>query len=205
MRVVPFVFPLLINSTQPDLEEFVPVEQISQSELVEITPLPLHIKLRRDAVAPLKKGGVPLPETKPQEAVILEQKAAPSLSLVRSGDSIFPAQSTPPQKNHQPSAISNQPPNPYQNLFQAYSDQYQVDLKLLTHIAHCESRFNPAAINGQHLGLFQFSPSTWSSTRETLGQNPDPTLRTNPEEAIKTAAFKIAAGGQRAWAACLPK
>lgn len=35
----------------------------------------------------------------------------------------------------------------------------------LLRVAYCESTLNPRATNGTHLGLFQFLPSTWATTR----------------------------------------
>jgi hypothetical protein len=53
--------------------------------------------------------------------------------------------------------------------------------------------------------MYQFSASTWVSTRGAMDHDTDPALRFDANEAIKTAAFKIASGGQSAWKNCLPK
>jgi hypothetical protein len=86
--------------------------------------------------------------------------------------------------------------------FTKYSNEYAVDRQRLWNIAVCESRLRPQAKNGQYLGLYQFSANTWKSTRIRMNMNPDPNLRLNPEEAIRTAAFRIATGGLSAWPEC---
>lgn len=86
--------------------------------------------------------------------------------------------------------------------FEQYANQYQISPDLLKSIAYCESHFNPNAINGIYGGMYQYSSSTWISTRNAMGENPDTSLRFNPEESIKTSAFKIASGGIGAWPSC---
>jgi soluble lytic murein transglycosylase-like protein len=84
-----------------------------------------------------------------------------------------------------------------------YSDQYHVDENELKKIAQCESGFNPNSNNsGLYLGMFQFAASSWSSARSRMGLDPNPDLRTNAEESIKTAAYMIANGGINAWPNC---
>ena len=83
-----------------------------------------------------------------------------------------------------------------------HAENNGVDRELLKRIAHCESRYNAGAVNGIYGGLYQFSPSTWRSTRIAMNENPDPDLRYNAEEAIKTSAFKLAHGGRGAWPNC---
>lgn len=90
-------------------------------------------------------------------------------------------------------------------LFEVWANAFGVDVNLLKGIAKCESHHNPGAANGPYGGMFQFSTSTWESTRNSMAHDPNPDLRFDPEEAIKTAAFKIASGGIRAWANCAAK
>lgn len=90
----------------------------------------------------------------------------------------------------------------YENWFTIYSNNQSINRELLKRIAFCESRLNPRAINGVYGGLYQFSTSSWISTRKSMNQDINPNLRFNPEEAIKTAAFKIATQGIRAWPNC---
>jgi hypothetical protein len=87
--------------------------------------------------------------------------------------------------------------------FTQYASQYAIDRALLHRIAQCESGFNTNANYADlYLGMYQFGEGTWISTRTAMGQDPSPALRTNPEEAIKTAAFKISQGGAGAWPNC---
>jgi len=95
----------------------------------------------------------------------------------------------------------NSPPD-LSTLFSKYSQEYGVDQELLMRIARCESGFNPGAVNGFYGGLYQFTPQACASTRGAMGLDINPELRFNPEEAIKTAAFKIACGGINAWPNC---
>ena len=86
--------------------------------------------------------------------------------------------------------------------FTDYANHYSIDRELLRRIAHCESKFKVNATNGPYAGLYQFNTSTWIATRRAMNLDPNPDLRFNPEEAIRTAAFKIATSGTRAWPVC---
>lgn len=92
--------------------------------------------------------------------------------------------------------------------FRKYADEFGVDESLLKKIAKCESGFNPTAGSGQvpsagsYGGMFQYAASTWSSTRQQMDLDPNPDLRFNAEESIKTSAFKISRGGQSSWPVC---
>jgi len=91
----------------------------------------------------------------------------------------------------------------YDNLIYIYAKKYDVNPNLLREMAYCESSFNPLAKNGIYQGLYQFSPSTWRSNRKAMGLNSDPNLRINPEEMIRTTAFKINHDGNvTAWPKC---
>lgn len=87
--------------------------------------------------------------------------------------------------------------------FTNYSNQYSIDRAKLWSIAVCESKLNPNARNGDYAGLYQFSTNTWISTRKNMNLDYNPDIRFNPEEAIKTAAYKISTGGAGAWQNCL--
>jgi len=86
--------------------------------------------------------------------------------------------------------------------FTAYSNQYSVDRTKLWNIAVCESDLKPNAINEPYGGLFQFSASTWKSTRQQMNADTNTDLRFNPEEAIRTAAFHYSVMGLAAWPNC---
>lgn len=89
-----------------------------------------------------------------------------------------------------------------ERLFSQYSSQYSVENEQLKRIAQCESEFNSQARYLDYGGLFQFSSASWNSTRSLMGLDPNPDLRFNAEEAIKTAAFKISQEGISAWPNC---
>lgn len=99
-------------------------------------------------------------------------------------------------------AAANTSSVPYSDLFDQYAQQYAVDKLLLIGLARCESGFRTGAVNGPYLGMFQFHLATWQSTRISMGESPDPTLRSNAAESIKTTAWKIAHGGLGAWPVC---
>ncbi|MCJ7739939.1 transglycosylase SLT domain-containing protein [Candidatus Microgenomates bacterium] len=86
--------------------------------------------------------------------------------------------------------------------FSKYADEYKVDKEKLRKIAYCESKFNPQAVNRDYAGLYQFSSGTWLATRVIMGHNSDLNLRFTPEEAVRTAAFKISRGGISSWPNC---
>jgi soluble lytic murein transglycosylase-like protein len=87
--------------------------------------------------------------------------------------------------------------------FAQYSGQYGVDKNILERLANCESHFNPSSVNGDYVGIFQFSSSLWQEHRTGMGQDPDIALRANAQESIKTAAYVISVSGTSPWPACL--
>jgi hypothetical protein len=92
-----------------------------------------------------------------------------------------------------------------EELFTRYANKESINPEKLKRIALCESGFNPYASNGVYGGMFQFSVSSWISTRHAMNLNTNPDFRFIPEEAIKTAAFKIATEGIYAWPECSKK
>lgn len=86
--------------------------------------------------------------------------------------------------------------------FEKYAREYGIDRMLLFKIAVCESGLRANAVNGPYGGVFQFTAGSWISTRTTMNLDPNPDLRFNPEEAIRTAAFKISVSGTGAWPNC---
>lgn len=89
-----------------------------------------------------------------------------------------------------------------ESLFAKYADEYHTDRELLKKIAGCESGFNSQSDSGLYAGMFQFASQTWISNRNTMGLDPNPDLRKNAEESIRTAAFMISRGQQDAWPSC---
>jgi soluble lytic murein transglycosylase-like protein len=85
-----------------------------------------------------------------------------------------------------------------------FSGQYGVDVNILRHIAVCESGFKTNSTNGVYAGLYQFSPSTWTNYRRQMGEDTDPNLRVNAEEAVQTAAFVLSINRAYIWPNCTP-
>lgn len=94
-------------------------------------------------------------------------------------------------------------PSDIEHLFEQYAGQYGVDKNILERIANCESHFNPNSRNGDYLGMFQFSASTWQNYRMKMGLDANLDLRTNTEESIRTAAFVVQQRGVAPWPSCL--
>jgi hypothetical protein len=87
--------------------------------------------------------------------------------------------------------------------FTRFSSEYRVDREVLRKLALCESGFNAAAHSRHgYGGLYQFSEISWKSARTQMGHDNNPDLRYDPQEAIRTAAFKISVNGTGAWPAC---
>ena len=112
-----------------------------------------------------------------------------------------------PSATPRPSATVTPTPNripagDLEAFFSKYAEKESVDRDLLKKIAVCESGFNPAARNGIYGGLFQFSENSWQSLRRIMNLDTNPALRFNAEEAIKTAAYKLALNGRAAWPNC---
>jgi hypothetical protein len=89
-----------------------------------------------------------------------------------------------------------------ENLIIKYSDEYKINKDQLRKIAVCESGLNPKAENLIYEGLFQFAPASWKSYRKQMNADTSPELRTNAEEAIKTAAYMLSQGKENAWPNC---
>lgn len=86
--------------------------------------------------------------------------------------------------------------------FAKYASEYNVDKEDLIRIAKCEAGFNSQADTGLYAGMFQFASQTWISNRTAMGLDPNPDLRKNAEESIRTAAFMINRGNRGAWPNC---
>lgn len=85
-----------------------------------------------------------------------------------------------------------------------FAAQYGVDPNVLRHIAVCESGFNPLAYNVGYAGLYQFEPITWAKFRRPIGEETNPDLRFNAEEAVQTAAYALSVGRGDIWPNCMP-
>ena len=90
-------------------------------------------------------------------------------------------------------------------LINRFAGQYGVSPDVIRHVALCESDFNPLAQTSKYAGLFQFDTPTWKNLRKEIGEETDPNLRLNAEEAIQTAAYAISKGKKDIlWPNCFP-
>ncbi len=120
------------------------------------------------------------------------------------------ATTTPVTSTATPTATPTVTPTPsptapvdLEALFTKYSDQYHIDKDLLKRIAQCESGMNPkSGGNGYYRGMYQFAAQSWATVRQLMGLSTDDSLRNDPEEAIKTAAYMISKGEQSSWPSC---
>jgi len=101
------------------------------------------------------------------------------------------------------------PENPYSSeeihgFFKEYSEKYGLDVNYLRHVAVCESGFDALAINLVYAGLFQFDTRTWETFRDLTNEDPDPDLRFDAREAVKTASYLISIGKTALWPNCIP-
>ena len=144
-----------------------------------------------------KPAASPLPLPSPEATPTVSPKPIPSLALKAIP---LPTPISSPIPTPLPSPTT---PVNLEELFTLYANKESVSRVLLRKIAVCESNLNSLALSRfGYAGLYQFSENAWKSTRRVMNLNPDPALRFNAEEAIKTAAFKIATGGTGAWPEC---
>ena len=154
--------------------------------------LPESIELQNQRLVQLEagpSGQLPTPTPKPVVKPVVTATPPPQPSATPTP--VVPA--TPALAPHELDA-----------LFQKYGAEYGVSWEKLKVIAKCESGFRANAIGGggKYGGMYQYLASTWSSTRNAMGLDPNPDLRFNAEEAIRTTAWKIAQGGTGPWPVC---
>lgn len=95
-------------------------------------------------------------------------------------------------------------PQEIHGFIERFASQYAQDPNVLRHIAVCESGFNPLAVNGPYIGLYQFGPTTWKNNRLLMGEDPDLSLRFSAEESAQTAAYILSIRGGGVWPNCMP-
>ena len=139
--------------------------------------------------------------------ISIKLSPTPSVTITPTLNYIVITETPIPTPTKRPTLTPTKTPIPVsagdlESLMEKYAKKESVDRELLKRIARCESRLNPRAINGPYGGLYQFSAGSWKSVRNAMNENPDPELRFNAEEAIKTAAFKIARGHTGIWPNC---
>lgn len=154
----------------------------------------------------------------PIEVEVTDEAALPTMLPTVSVESmVSPSATLAPSPIATPTALptvtpslSAIPESPFTSeeihgLFEKYSSEYGIDINYLRHVAVCESGFNPLATNHIYAGLFQFAPATWKSFRNIMNEDPDPVLRFNAKEAVKTAAYLFSIGKSTLWPNCVPE
>jgi soluble lytic murein transglycosylase-like protein len=162
-----------------------------------VIPLVFLVSTSKEVLTTPVANEVVLPTMLP--TVLVTPSASPSASLT-------PSPTVSPTATPTPSVISESPftLEEIQGFFEKYSGKYGVDIHYLRHVAVCESGFNPLATNNIYAGLFQFDPATWKSFRNIMDEDPDPNLRFNGKEAVKTAAYLFSIGKSSLWPNCVP-
>lgn len=84
-------------------------------------------------------------------------------------------------------------------LITQYSNEYNVNEKLVRDIIHCESNFNPNAINkeaviGEDVGLFQLNSYYWQEVMAGMGWD-----IYNKEDNIEAGVWLLSVSGKDPW------
>lgn len=147
-------------------------------------------------------------ESKPKvlaEATILAIDLTPSPSASPSPSPTVSPKPTP-RETPSPSPVP-QPTFSSSEIYEftnRFAGQYGVDPNVIRAIAICESGFKPNAKYIKYVGLFQFDSVTWKNLRIKMGEDHNPDLRANAEEAVQTAAYAISIGKRGIWPNCNP-
>jgi hypothetical protein len=119
-------------------------------------------------------------ETPPGSPQPSAEAATPIPSPLSSPTPVPLATPKPLAKGGQPVVTSQQ----INDFIDRFASQYGVDPNVLRAIAICESGFNPKAYRASYAGLFQFGSITWKNLRLEIGEDVNPDLRYNAEEAV---------------------
>jgi hypothetical protein len=141
------------------------------------------------------------PQSPPPNAASPARPSPTALPTPTPEPTLTPLPTLTPTLTPTPAPIAS--PADLETFFSKYSGEYNVDKELLKKIAKCESGFNSQADTGTYAGMFQFAQQTWINARNEMSLDPNPDLRKNAEESIRTAAYMISRGQQNAWANCL--
>lgn len=159
-------------------------------------PEPVAVVLAEQTTLPTSiDSPTPTPTLKP----VITQKPTPSPTPMQT-QTPEPTSTVVPSPTATPDVWS--PPD-LEPIFARFAGQYGIDKNLIERIANCESHFNSNAKNGDYLGMFQFSTSTWINMRNEIGFDSNPDLRLNSEESIRTAAYLVSKRGSDPWPSCL--
>ena len=115
-----------------------------------------------------------------------------------------PSPTPSPSPTPTPIPVPTIPPEQIHAYIERFAAQYGVDPNVMRHIATCESGFNPLAVNGPYVGLYQFGKSSWTSNRQAIGEDTNLDLRYNAEESAQTAAYVVSIGKGNLWPNCFP-
>lgn len=160
--------------------------------VVEVTYLTIP---KRKQVKVLAEQTVFIPSPTPSPTVLPTPTLTPSPTIVPTPK---PTPIKTPSPIPQPRYTSQQ----INGFIDRFAGQYGVDPNVLRHMAICESGFNPNAYQSGYAGLFQFGSVTWKNLRIKIGEDPNPDLRYNAEEAVQTAAYAISQGKSALWPNC---
>lgn len=144
-----------------------------------------------------------------KEKVLAEETIMPTITPTETPTptpTITPTPTPKPTPTKTPTPVP-QPTISSQQIYELinrFAGQYGVSSDVMRHIALCESGFNPTASNVGYAGLYQFGTITWKNLRKEFGEEIDPDLRFNAEEAIQTAAYAISKGKIGLWPNCYP-
>ena len=186
-------FTMYVSAKQPE-----PLSNTIPEVLAEATIAPTMTPSPKPTAIPTKS---PSPTPRPTIASTATPSPSPrSLEMNVAIASPSPTATPEPEPTSTPDVWSPPSLEPW---FAQYAGQYGVDKNALERIANCESHFNPNASNGDYVGMFQFATQTWINYRNQMGMDPNPSLRTNPEESIRTGAFLMSKRGTTPWPACI--
>lgn len=194
-----------VPSLTPNLSPAQPTPQNQQAQSIQQPPptvLPSTVQFTLQSVEPTPTSKPELtkqPQPTPTKQVV--SALTPTPTAQTTDKAVLAASAPTPTSIPQPQptiAVAED----LEGFFTKYAAEYSVDKDDLKRIAKCEAGFNSQADTGLYAGMYQFHAQTWASTRNAMGLDPNPDLRKNAEESIKTAAFKIKNGGRGAWPNC---
>lgn len=187
----------------PLAEETVAAVSITQEPIQETSP---HPESSPDVLAVVTPNASPTPtpvvSPTPSATLAPTPQATPMASATLQPTPVASPAATPKPSPTPAPSVARATSAEMDGWFNEYAGSSSVSIELLRKIAVCESGYNQFARNGIYGGLYQFSSSTWESTRKAMNADPNPDLRFDAKEAIRTAAFRIATMGSAAWPNC---
>lgn len=167
----------------------------SPTETASPSPTPTAQPISKTTVKPTSK-----PTLTPTPTTTSTPSPTPSLSPV-----VTSTPSPTPIPTLTTNAVATFTDEQISSLYNKYGAEYGVSSDLLRHIAECESGSDPFIINpaGPYVGLYQFGGPAWANYRSQMGLDTNPALRTNAEEAVRTAAFVLKKNEAYIWPKCV--